>query len=256
MVPKERFELSRPFEHYALNEARLPFRHFGAIPWWAVQDLNLWPLACEASALTTELTARNHIYFNLNNQLCKQGALASSKSRTEMQTLLQEYHLCANTEGRGRNAIAIVTNSLNYLRNFLASEGLSTNVVDIGPNEVRAFILHVQHEMYFSGHRFNHTQDRGISEHTINCYLRSIRIFFPWLLSEGIITASPFDRVKLPRPPREIIPIFSNHQIQQLLVCCFANTTSSSQAARHKRTSLGSLPKVIWRANEVLETLH
>ena len=28
-VPKERFELSRPFGHYALNVARLPFRHFG-----------------------------------------------------------------------------------------------------------------------------------------------------------------------------------------------------------------------------------
>jgi hypothetical protein len=29
MVPKERFELSRPCGHYALNVARLPFRHFG-----------------------------------------------------------------------------------------------------------------------------------------------------------------------------------------------------------------------------------
>jgi hypothetical protein len=28
-VPKERFELSRPCGHYALNVARLPFRHFG-----------------------------------------------------------------------------------------------------------------------------------------------------------------------------------------------------------------------------------
>jgi hypothetical protein len=28
-MPKGRFELPRPFEHYALNVARLPFRHFG-----------------------------------------------------------------------------------------------------------------------------------------------------------------------------------------------------------------------------------
>ena len=26
--------------------------------WWAVQDLNLWPSACKADALPTELTAR------------------------------------------------------------------------------------------------------------------------------------------------------------------------------------------------------
>jgi hypothetical protein len=31
VVPKERFELSRPCEHYALNVARLPFRHFGIV---------------------------------------------------------------------------------------------------------------------------------------------------------------------------------------------------------------------------------
>ena len=29
------------------------------------------PLACEASALTTELTAQKHIYFTPKNQLCK-----------------------------------------------------------------------------------------------------------------------------------------------------------------------------------------
>ena len=31
-------------------------------PWWAVQDLNLRPHACEACALTTELTARTANY--------------------------------------------------------------------------------------------------------------------------------------------------------------------------------------------------
>ena len=31
LVPKERFELSCPFGHYALNVARLPFRHFGMV---------------------------------------------------------------------------------------------------------------------------------------------------------------------------------------------------------------------------------
>jgi hypothetical protein len=36
MVPKERFELSRLFKHYALNVARLPFRHFGTNKQWGV----------------------------------------------------------------------------------------------------------------------------------------------------------------------------------------------------------------------------
>ncbi len=46
MVPRGRFELPRPYEHYALNVARLPFRHFGTNrstsidQEWAVVDLN------------------------------------------------------------------------------------------------------------------------------------------------------------------------------------------------------------------------
>ncbi len=60
--------------YYALNVERLPFRHFGTYRplsldplqtdgadsrqfWWAIEDLNLGPLACEASALTAELIA-------------------------------------------------------------------------------------------------------------------------------------------------------------------------------------------------------
>ncbi len=31
LVPKVRFELTRPYGHYALNVARLPFRHFGMV---------------------------------------------------------------------------------------------------------------------------------------------------------------------------------------------------------------------------------
>lgn len=55
------------------------------------------------------------------------------------------------------------------------------------------------------------------SGYTVNCYLRSIRAFFSWLVSEGTIAQSPFDRVKIPRPPRKVIPAFSQHQIRQLL---------------------------------------
>ena len=38
MVPREGFEPTRAYAHYALNVARLPFRHPGM--WWAALDLN------------------------------------------------------------------------------------------------------------------------------------------------------------------------------------------------------------------------
>ena len=56
LVPREGFEPTRAIAHYALNVARLPFRHLGI--WWAALDLNQRPPACEAGALTAELAAR------------------------------------------------------------------------------------------------------------------------------------------------------------------------------------------------------
>ena len=139
--------------------------------------------------------------------------------------MLRGYQLCAASEGKSHNSIAIVTNSVNYLADFLSSRGISTGVTQIGHREIRTFILYLQQKKCFSGHRFNHVQDRGITGHSINCYLRSIRIFFSWLVSENIITTNPFDQVKIPRPPRKVIPTFSNYQIQQLL-----NVVDSSAA--------------------------
>ena len=139
--------------------------------------------------------------------------------------LLQGYELCAATEGKSLNSIAIVTNSVNYFLDFLASQGISLDVTQISQHEIRAFILYLQQKRCFSNHRFNHIQDRGLSGHTINCYLRSLRIFFSWLVSEGIIATTPFDRVKIPRPQIKIIPTFSNSQINQLLDAIDIRTT-------------------------------
>jgi integrase/recombinase XerD len=106
---------------------------------------------------------------------------------------------------------------VSYFQDFLASQRISSDVTQISQHEIRAFILYLQQKKCFSGHRFNHVQNRGLSGHTINCYPRSLRIFFSWLVSEGIIGTNPFDRVKIPRPPRKIIPTFSDSQIRQLL---------------------------------------
>lgn len=136
---------------------------------------------------------------------------------TELAHLLQGYRLCARTEGKSQNTIEIVANSVDYLCDFLNSEGLSTDAAFIGPEHIRAFVLHLQQKHCFSGHRFNRAQDRGLSGHTINCYLRSIRAFFSWLVAEAVIAANPFDRVRIPRTPRKVIPTFSDLQLQQFL---------------------------------------
>ena len=146
--------------------------------------------------------------------------LASSKTPpkapTSLKCLVEGYRLCAATEGKSPNTIAIVTSSVGYFHAFLDARGLPTNVEAIGPGEIRAFILHLQGKACFSNHRFTPPQERGLSRHTVNCYLRSIRAFWGWLAAEGILDNNPFKRVKLPKPQDKVIPTFSPDQVVQL----------------------------------------
>jgi site-specific recombinase XerD len=145
------------------------------------------------------------------------GAPASSNFYTDIGSLLHGYQICAASEGKSPKAISAVTSSVKYFQDFLVAWNRSTGASEIGPQEIRTFILYLQQKKCFSNHRLTPVQDRNLSGHTINTYLRGLRIFFSWLVSDEVIEASPFDKVKIPRPPRKIIPTFTDFQIQELL---------------------------------------
>ncbi len=147
----------------------------------------------------------------------KRECLASSKSGSDIRSLIHSYQLCAATEGKSPNSSAIVVNSVTYLHDFLSDNGLSADVTQIGAGEMRAFILYLMQKRCFSNHPYSKVQQRGLSGHTINTYMRSIRAFWSWLVEEEIIESNPFSKLKIPKPPKKIIATFSPHQIKSLI---------------------------------------
>lgn len=101
--------------------------------------------------------------------------------------LVAGYQLCAATEGRSASAISIVVRSVHYFQRFLETQVGGLPLTDVTPHEIRAYIFHLQQARCFASHPLIHTKERGLSGHTINCYLRSIRIFYNWLVSEEIM---------------------------------------------------------------------
>jgi integrase/recombinase XerD len=136
---------------------------------------------------------------------------------TRLDTLFQGYWLCARTEGKSENTIRIANTALTTLKGFLASREYPTDVTEIGVNELREFILHLQQVKAFEHHPYTGPQRKGLSGHAINTYLRSIRAFWSWLVREEIITSNPFSRVKVPKPPKKVIATFSEKQLTAIL---------------------------------------
>ena len=159
--------------------------------------------------------------------------LASSRtkkdSRTELDHLIEGYKLCARSEGKSRNTIDIVINSVNYFQSFLRSNRLPTDARHIGSQEIRAFILYLQQVRAFEHHRYTKPQTKGLSGHAVNTYLRSIRAFWSWLVREEVITSNPFSKVRVPKPPKKVIHTFSEKQLNAIFKSIDTATPSGSR---------------------------
>lgn len=133
---------------------------------------------------------------------------------TTLDNLLGTYQIQARTEGKSENTIRIYSTAITVLERFLERKGYSTDVTRIGHEELREFAGYLQNIRAFMDHPYTGPQKKGLSGHTINCYLRAIRAFWGWLLAEEFIEVNPFDRVKVPRAPKKVITPFSDDQLR------------------------------------------
>ncbi|MFC1930173.1 tyrosine-type recombinase/integrase [Chloroflexota bacterium] len=155
---------------------------------------------------------------------CQRGVPAFPQSSTGLLPLLRDYRLYSDAEGKSPKTIETVAGSVKMLWQFLADAGLPTSADSIGPDELRAFILDLKRRPCFSNHPYARPQERSLSPHSVNTYLRSIRAFWSWLEEEDIIATNPFDRVKVPKAPRKVVATFSEAQIRDLLTVIDTST--------------------------------
>jgi integrase/recombinase XerD len=134
-----------------------------------------------------------------------------------LDNLINEYQLQCRIDNKSPKTILTYTAALESLQKYLKKNGLSTDASRIGIQELKGYILNLQHVVAFEGHPFTKPQERGLSGHTINCYLRAIRAFWSWLIAEEIVDRNPFDRIRIQKPPKKIIPAFTEEQLRSLI---------------------------------------
>ena len=142
--------------------------------------------------------------------------LLSREHTNELHRLLEGYRLSAQSEGKSPNTIAIVEASVRYLDEFLTNRNFSTNVAGIRVEELRRFVVYLRERPRFAHHRFTRPQGGHLSGHTINGYMRALQSFWAWLKREDLIDDDPFDRLKIPKAPKKVIPIFTDEQLYRL----------------------------------------
>ncbi len=74
---------------------------------------------------------------------------------------------------------------------------------DVTPNHVRVFLLILRERIKAS---------------SVHDYYGCVNRFFNWLVQEGILEHTPFERMRPPRVPKEVIQPFSQEDIRRMLV--------------------------------------
>jgi site-specific recombinase XerD len=180
-------------------------------------------------------------------------------SSTSITKLLEGYCLAARAEARSPKTIQLVTGAVKRFAGWLSAggrDGREPDVMEIGPAEIRGFIVHLQEAPCFSRHPYIAPRAKGLSGHTISCYLRSLRSFWSWLAAEEIIPENPFRRVRLPRPPTKIIAIFSPDQFQSLVAAIDGSTPDGYRNIAVLTVLLDTGLRVSELANLTLENTH
>lgn len=150
--------------------------------------------------------------------------ILQKESSNRLEKLLHGYRLSSLSEGKSPNTIAIVEASVRYLAEFLTSNNLSSDVSEIGVDELRRFITHLREQPRFAHHPFTRPQGGFLSGHTINAYLRALQAFWAWLKREDFIEGDPFTRLKIPKTPQKVIPIFTEEQLRRLFAAIDTTT--------------------------------
>lgn len=147
------------------------------------------------------------------------------RAPTELDDLLEFYVLCAQARGDSEKTIAQTRTVVNLLKEYLEKQGLPTNGAEIGPAEIRGFILDLQQRPKFAHHPYAKPQTNSLSPHSVNSYLRALRAAWNGWLAEALLETSPFFKVKVPKVPKKAIPTFSEEQLADFFDAIDTSTT-------------------------------
>ena len=95
--------------------------------------------------------------------------------RLELGVLVQRFEVHNRSDGKSESTVEWYNEVLGLFLGWLIAEGMSTFLDDVGEDEVRLFVLHLQGRNGLWG---------DASSHTVNNRVRALRSFFNWLSRE------------------------------------------------------------------------
>ena len=125
----------------------------------------------------------------------------------ELAGLAKRYEIHNRSDGKSDRTVEWYNQVLELFMAWLRAGGMSTCIDDLGEDEVRGFILHLQGRPGLWGQA---------SSHTVNNRVRALRAFFNWLHVQGYTECHRLEKLKVPKVRQKVIETLTDEEIERI----------------------------------------
>ena len=134
-----------------------------------------------------------------------------------IEDLLSAYRRYLEAANRSPKTISWYMEILRRFFDFLDSNNLTKSVGDIGREEVRTYILHLQSVRKWSGSPYIKANKGSLSPYSVQGHVRAIKAFWGWLFKEEYMLENPMLKLPLPKVPQSLVKTLTMDQVRRLL---------------------------------------
>ena len=134
----------------------------------------------------------------------------------------KRFEVHNRSDGKSPRTVEWYNEVIELFVGWLREEGMSTSLDEIGEDEARDFILHLQERKGLWG---------KASSYTVNNRVRALRAFFNWLYQQGYTDTHRMEKVKPPKVRQKEIETFTDEEIDRIFASVNTRTVLGARNA-------------------------
>ena len=135
--------------------------------------------------------------------------------KLELDKLVQRFEVHNKSDGKSERTVEWYNEVLGLFLDWFKAEGMSTFLDDVGEDEVRLFVLHLQTRNGLWG---------DASSHTVNNRVRALRAFFNWVYRQGYTEFHKLENLRPSKVREKQIEILSDEEMERIFSSINPNT--------------------------------
>jgi len=138
--------------------------------------------------------------------------------------LLEHYGPSLQAMNRSPKTISWYVEILSRYFTFLESKNLTKPLSELGKEELRAYIQHLQKSARWENNVHIKTERGKMSPYSVQGHVRAVKAFWSWLANEGYVEKNMLAGFPLPKVPQYVVKTLTIDHLKKLLAAIDRST--------------------------------